>query len=144
MRKEFLATEHSDLEVQFYTKEHKEGNRWTPIWGIHPEKITLEELDSCNICEIKASLQMGANVFLNFKAFLLDRGFLNTGMLLNIKTDSQNQQYFLLFALEAVGDRFATCILAKDKITLDSTPPQKKYSPEEESFFSKFKKEEHT
>ena len=143
MRREFLAAEYSDLELQFCIKENSEENRWTLIWNIHPEKITLTELDSCNICEIKAASQMGADVFLNFKAFLLERGLLNMGMLLNIKTDSQTQQCFLICTLEAVEDGVAACILTKDKITFDSTPAPKKYSAEEEAFFSQFRKEEH-
>lgn len=143
MKREFLAAEYSDLEVQFCIKEREDENKWVPIWTIHPEEITLVEMGSCDVCEIKASPQMGADVFFNFKVYLLENGFLKKGMLLNIKTDSENQQYFLMFTLETVEDGFAACILGKEEITLDSTPAEKKYSVEEEAFFSQFRKEEH-
>lgn len=142
MKKEFSMSEFSDLEVQFCIKEREDENRWVPVWSIHPEEIRLVEMGGFDVCEIKATPQMGPDAFFNFKVYLLENEFLKKGMLLNIKADSENQQYFFMFTLEPVTGDVAACILGKEEITLDNTPAKKKYSVEEEAFFSQFRKEE--
>lgn len=139
MRQNFSSTEYSYLEAQFCLDSY-EG--LSPVWSIHPEEITLIEMDTCNICEIRTTPQMSANVFSEFNLFLQGNGFLKTGLLLCIKTGGENsQQHFSVLSLEAIFDGAAICILRKKELIIENTPVGKSYSAEEEAFFSQFRTE---
>ena len=143
MQTVFSLSEYSDLEVRFFTKEHGDEGRWVSIWSIHPENVSLVEMNGFIVCEIKSTSQTGPDVFFDFKRHLLKNNLLQNNVFLNVTTSSENQQNFYMFNLEPVVDGVAACILGKEPITLNNTPAQKTYSAEEEAFFSLFKTEVH-